>query len=121
MGTVNYATSPTYPENTIIEQTVQANTKVSRGTLVSVTVSRGMMTDEIAVPEVLGKTITEAKTILTQKGLKLGNVTYHFSDNLLPNTVVDQFPRPGEPVQRGQAVDLFVVKEGKFKDESETP
>jgi eukaryotic-like serine/threonine-protein kinase len=121
MGTVSYATSQTYPENTIIEQTVQANTKVSKGTLVNVTVSRGMMTDEIAVPEVLGKTIGEAKIILTQKGLKLGNITYHFSDNLLPNTVVDQFPRPGDPVQRGQAIDLFVVREGKFKDKSEVP
>ena len=119
MGSVNYATSQTYPENTIIEQTVQPNAKVSRGTLVSVTVSRGMMTDEIAVPEVLGKTIGEAKLILTQKGLKLGNITYHLSENLLPNTVVEQFPRPGDPVQRGQAIDLFVVREGKFKDESE--
>ena len=119
MGSVNYSTSQTYPENTIIEQTVQPNAKVSRGTLVSVTVSRGMMTDEIAVPEVLGKTIGEAKLILTQKGLKLGNITYHLSENLLPNTVVEQFPRPGDPVQRGQAIDLFVVREGKFKDESE--
>ena len=120
-GSTTYATSETYPENTIVDQSVHAGSKVSRGSPVNVTVSRGMMTDEIAVPEVLGKSINEATDVLKRKGLKVGNITYHVSENLLPNTVVEQYPRPGDLVQRGQAVDLFVVKEGKIKDEQEAP
>ncbi len=121
MGTTTYTTSDTYPENTIVDQSVHANIKVSRGTTVNVIVSRGMMTDEIAVPEVGGKSLREASDILKRKGLKVGNITYHVDENLLPNTVAEQFPRPGDMVQRGQAVDLFVVKEGKFLDGREAP
>jgi len=117
MGAVHYATSENYPENTVIEQTIPANAKVPRGTAVGILVSRGMMIDDVAVPEVIGKTVREAERLLAQKGLKLGNITYQISEDLLPNTVVDQFPRPGDSVQRGKAVDLFVVKIGKIKDE----
>jgi beta-lactam-binding protein with PASTA domain len=121
MGTTTYATSDTYPENTIVDQSVHPNVKVTRGTTVNVIVSRGMLTDEIAVPEVGGKSLREATDILKRKGLTVGNITYHVDENLLPNTVAEQYPRPGDMVQRGQAVDLFVVKEGKIRDEREAP
>jgi beta-lactam-binding protein with PASTA domain len=53
--------------------------------------------------------------------LKVGNITFQSSFDLLPNTVVDQFPRAGEMVNEDQAVDLFVVKAGKPAEEIQAP
>ena len=121
LGTVNYATSDAYPENTIVEQSAPAEGKIAKGSAVNITVSRGKMLEETTVPMLVGKTVTEAEKILVAAGLKVGNITYQLSFDLIPNTVVEQFPRAGDPVQQGQAVDLFVVKIGKPTEEIQTP
>ena len=118
-GDITYAASESYPENTIIDQTVPAGKKIPKGSRVAVTVSRGKARSETVVPQLLGKTISEAERILARTGLRLGNITYQVSYDLLPSTVVDQFPRSGESVSDSQAVDLFVVKAGKPGDARE--
>jgi serine/threonine-protein kinase len=110
-----------FPENTIIDQSIRADTKVPKGTKVSITVSQGKLTEATSVPQLAGKTLSEAEKILAGAGLRLGNVTYQQSFDLLPNTVVDQFPRVGEPIQLGQKVDLFVVQVGKPTEEIQIP
>jgi len=121
LGTVGYATSEQYPENTIVEQSIASGKRVTKGSSVNIVVSRGRMLQQIAVPDFLGKTLTEAERMIVQQGLKLGNITYQASFDLIPNTIVDQFPRPGDQVPEGQAIDLFVVKSGKPKEEIESP
>jgi len=88
---------------------------------VSIVVSRGMVVEETVIPSLVGKTSTEAGKVLAEAGLKIGNITYQPSFDLLPNTVVDQFPRSGEPAKRGDAVDLFVVQVGKPTEEIQVP
>jgi len=121
LGAAVYANSEMFPENTIIDQSVRADTKVPKGTKVSITVSQGKMTEATTVPQLAGKTLGEAEKILAGAGLRVGNVTYQQSFDLLPNTVVDQFPRVGEPIQLGQKVDLFVVQVGKPTEEIQIP
>jgi eukaryotic-like serine/threonine-protein kinase len=121
LGGVKYAPSEMYPENTILEQTVAAGDKVSKGTAVNVVVSQGRSMEAMSVPDLVGKSLTEAEKILLQQGLSKGNIAYQSSYDLLPNTIVDQFPRAGESVARGQAIDLFVVEAGRPKEEIEGP
>jgi beta-lactam-binding protein with PASTA domain len=121
LGGINYATSSNFPENTIMEQSVAPDTKVNRGTVVSVTVSSGRETRQIEVPQLVGKSTTEAEKLLLGAHLKVGNITFQPSFDLLPNTVVDQFPRSGEMVNEDQAVDLFIVKAGKPTEEIQPP
>lgn len=121
LGNVEYATSDTYPENTIISQTVPPGTKVSRGSAIGVTVSRGKVVLETLVPDLTGRTLAEAEKLLAARGLRTGNITSQPSFDLLPNTIVDQFPRAGESVSEGQAVDLFVVRAGRPRDEITPP
>lgn len=121
LGDVAYATSETYPQNTIIAQSVPPGNKVSRGTRVNVTASRGAVVMDLVVPDLTGRTLSESEKILSARGLKIGNITYQPSFDLLPNTVVDQFPRAGESVSGGQAVDVFVVGTGKPKEEIQVP
>ena len=64
---------------------------------------------------------TEAEKLLIGARLKVGNISFQPSFDLLPNTVVDQYPRAGEMVNGGQAVDLFIVKAGKPTEEIQAP
>lgn len=121
LGSVSYEYSETFPDNTIIAQAVAADTRIPKGSEVGLTVSRGKLLDSVAVPQVVGKTLGEAERALALAGLRMGNVTYQQSYDLLPNTVVDQFPRVGEAVRPGHRVDLFVVATGKPTEEIRPP
>lgn len=121
LGSVSYDTSDTYPENTIIYQSAMADARIAKGTTVNIVVSKGRVLTESQVPLVVGKTLSEAEVLLTAAGLKVGNITYQPSFELVPNTVVDQYPRHGETALPGQAVDLFVIKVGKPLEEFEVP
>lgn len=121
LGGINYATSSRFPENTIMEQSIAPDSRVSRGTVVNITVSSGREMKQIEVPQLVGKSTTEAEKLLMGAHLKVGNISFQTSFDLLPNTVVDQFPRAGDMVNQDQAVDLFVVKAGKPTEEIESP
>jgi serine/threonine-protein kinase len=121
LGSVGLDYSQSFPENTVMDQSVPAERRLAKGSVVGITVSRGKSLQEILVPLVVGKTLTEAEKLLASAGLKVGIVTYQPGFDLLPNTVVDQFPRAGEPGRPGQEVDLFVVKVGQPSVEFNPP
>jgi eukaryotic-like serine/threonine-protein kinase len=121
LGSVSYDTSDTFPENTIIEQSIPTETKVARGTSVSIVVSQGRVLRDRIVPDLLGKSLSEAERILSETGLTLGKINYQLSFDLVPNTVVEQYPRSGEALGTGEAVDLFVVKVGRPTEEIAVP
>ncbi len=121
LGSVGSDYSESFPENTVMDQSVPAERKLAKGSVVGITVSRGKSLQETSIPLVVGKTLAEAQKLLTSAGLKVGIVTYQPGFDLLPNTVVDQFPRAGEPGRPGQEVDLFVVKVGQPSVEFKSP
>jgi len=107
-GAIQYQVSIDLPEGTIISQDIPPGSKVKKSTYISVVVSAGESIDSIYVPALTGKTLTEALKILKEKGLRSGNITYQYNDELLPNTVIDQLPRENEVVTTQKEVDLFV-------------
>ena len=121
VGQISYASSDTYPQNTIIEQALQEDRRVPRGTLVGVTVSQGRASSETTVPNVEGKTLAEAQRLCEAAGLVLGTITRQVSADLLPNTVIEQVPAAGTSLARGQAVDLLVVQAGTPREEISRP
>ena len=112
LGAIQYQGSDQFPANTVIDQQIAAGTNVKRGKYISVVVSQGSMAEKVAVPDLKGKTLSEGQKLLTAAGLKLGNITYVSTVELLPNTIVDNFPASGVMVPVGQAVDLVVVQSG---------
>lgn len=115
LGAEEYVPSEEFPLNTIIDQSIAAGVKVPKGSAISVVISQGTETDRVAVPNLVGKILPEAKRLLTQRGLRVGNVSYQEHLELLPNTVLEQYPRAGELVGLGHAIDLFVVQAGGEK------
>ncbi len=69
----------------------------------------------------IGKSLTEATRIISDSTLTLGKVNYQISSTLLPNTVLDQYPAPGNKLNSGNTVDLFITKEGTIQARAEFP
>jgi beta-lactam-binding protein with PASTA domain len=113
LGTVQYDFSEEYPQGTVIDQDLPESTLVTQGRVVNVIVSQGKKGDQITVPDVTKMTFADTERILIQAGLRIGNITYKVSPDLLPNTVIDQYPKAGELVPSGQAVDLVVAQRGE--------
>ncbi len=111
MGSITYELSPVYPENTIMDQGIEPGEEVPRGSSINVVVSQGSAADKVMVPELVGKSLSEAQRLLNQRGLRIGNITHQPIPDLLPNTVVQQYPHPGDRIPRTQQVDLFVAEE----------
>lgn len=110
-----------YPKDMIYDQQFAEGTPIKKGESVNVTVSIGQaLTGSIEVPDLIGKSLTEAEAILADSSLKVGKINYQPSFSLLPNTILDQYPSKGNKVNPGDAVDLFVTKtagENEIKEE----
>jgi serine/threonine-protein kinase len=98
------------PEDMIFDQQYADGTLLKQGEIVGVTVSAGRGGGSIIVPDLIGKSLTEARKILADSSLTMGKINYQPSATLLPNTILDQYPSGGNTVNPGDAVDLFVTK-----------
>ncbi len=65
--------------------------------------------ERIAVPNLSGKTISEAKTLLSTNKLSCVVQDSVFSRKAKPGSVLDQFPRSGQEVKRGRIVKLTIA------------
>lgn len=98
------------PEEMIIDQQYADGTQLKKGESIMVTVSAGRGGGTIAVPDLIGLSLSQAETILEEKSLTIGKVNYQKSATLLPNTILDQYPSSGNKLNPGESVDLFVTK-----------
>jgi beta-lactam-binding protein with PASTA domain len=119
LGSIQYEVSTEFPVNTIMDQAIPESTRVSVGTQVNVVASQGPSKDQVPVPSLLRKTLTEGEKILTQSGFKVGNITYEPHPEILPNTIIDQYPRAGDMASAGQPIDLVVTRRGELRQRFE--
>ena len=103
------------PEDMIFDQQFEEGTLLKQGDVVGVTISAGIGGGTIIVPDLIGKSLTEAKKILADSSLIIGKINYQPSATLLPNTILDQYPSSGNSVNPGSAIDLFVTKPADIK------
>ena len=97
------------PKDHIISQEPQANRKVKPNREIMVRVSKGV--EYIHMPNVVGKSVREARLELTQAGFTLGEEDEVFEPELALNTVVKQEPASGDFIPKGTLVNLVVNKE----------
>lgn len=71
------------------------------------------------VPDLTGKTLEEAKTMIERYGFKLGNVEIKASSEP-KDTVIDQDPKGGAETTPGDYINI-VVSDGTGKEEVEVP
>src|SRR5439155_23731108 len=65
---------------------------------------------QVAVPRLVGRTVTEAEAALQQAGLVAGSSTEQPSDSVTDGAVISADPTEGTPVAPGTQVDLVVSR-----------
>ncbi len=70
----------------------------------------GVEPDSTWVPNVVGRSLEEAKKRLAASGLHLGDLDYEDNELVLPGTVLKQDPRGGVSVRKGEEVELVIAR-----------
>jgi serine/threonine-protein kinase len=110
VGKKNYEFSSYFPRGVVTSQSVPEGDTLQVGQSVDFTVSLGDVPEHFIVPDLVGKSLSEATYILLHAGLKVGTVTSEINNDLLPDTVIRQSVPAGTEVEMGQAIDLVVSK-----------
>jgi len=105
----DYVFDSNIEKNKIVKQSQASGSELKEGFTVDVVVSNGP--ELVKVPNLLQKDVSEAKLILENKALNIGDIKYEYSD-LPSGLVVKQSPTAGASSVKDMNVDL-VVSQGK--------
>ena len=109
IDTVYFEYNPEFPKGTIAWQYPKANDTMKKGFGIQVTVSKGLPPDYFyQVPNVIGLSLNQAKEYLAKARLKVGKISYHEDQDLVPYTVLDQSISEGTVLDRAMNIDLDV-------------
>lgn len=99
-----------FPEDFVISQIIQPGSKVKKNTSLDLILSDGPVVGELKVPNLKGKTLEEAKKIITDSKLKVGKITYQTNNDLPAGQIIDQYPKVEKSANENTSVDLFVAR-----------
>ena len=100
--------SDTVEEGMVISQSPESGVTVPKGTVVTVTVSKGREEQKIRVPNLIGQTEAEARFILVDNGLSIGSVSYVFNSEVEEGLVCYQSTSQGSYVDPDTIIDIKV-------------
>ena len=107
-GEINWVASDTFPQNVVVAGSPSFGLSVPVGMSVNLEVSLGRSPDQVATPDLAGKSLEEANSILKELGLGIGEVTYEIKSGLPVDIVLEQFPPEGAEVEKGTKINLIV-------------
>ncbi len=102
VGTVTTSYSDTVAPGNVISQDPPADSDVPLGTEINLTISLGP--EMVMVPNVVGKTQTDAKLEIVLALLNVGTITTTESDTIPLDQVISQIPAAGTTVQNGTEI-----------------
>jgi serine/threonine-protein kinase len=94
------------PKGTVIAQSPPANTSVSKGSSVTLTLSKGP--DTAAVPDLTGQTQDQATAALQGLGLQVQVRNKTVTDQTQDGKVVHQTPAAGRKLKKGRTVIVYI-------------
>jgi eukaryotic-like serine/threonine-protein kinase len=107
--------SDEYEAGEVVSTDPEAGEKVKEGYKITIILSRGN-TEEIKIPNCVGRKLDDAKEMLKAYELEVGDITYEDSE-LPEGYIVSQSPDSGETAASGDKVS-FVVSNGKGEGET---
>lgn len=112
-----YEFSDEYDADEIMSQDIVAEELVSKDTVITVNISKG--SENGSVPDVVGKSKSEAERIIEEWGFEVGEIT-EAEGVEEKGTVLKQDPYAGSNIKYGSVINL-VVSDGKGKEIIEVP
>ena len=118
-GTVKEEFSSTVEKGKVIDQDPDAGHKVAKGTQINIVVSKGAEpAADVTVPDLKGKSPSEAEAILSQLGLKSQAGDSVNSDDVEVGKIAAQTPAAGTTAKAG---DTITYQLSKGPDEADVP
>jgi beta-lactam-binding protein with PASTA domain len=111
LNSKSYVFSDIYHEGTVMAQSYPPGQPIKAGSKIDITISLGILKEEMKIPDLVGISLHEAKEKLKALRLNIGEITFEERDNILPETVLSQSPKPGEFFKPGDIINLTVSKE----------
>ena len=108
IDTVYTEYNPEYPNGTIAWQYPKAGDRRKKGMGIQITVSKGMPPNFFQVPNLIGLSINQAKDLIFKSRLKVGKISYHQDQDLVPYTVLDQSIKNGTVLDATAIINLVV-------------
>ncbi len=108
LGEIAWAFSDTLPEKVVVFSYPNEGVEIPMGTTVNLMVNRGRASNFTFMPKVVGMTLDDASTLIEDKVLKVGIVTYRTDENYLPETVLEQSEAEGTELDIRTEIDLVV-------------
>lgn len=102
-----YSHSTSYSQGTVMRQVPNPGTRVKQGSGVQVWISEGPPKTKVAVPNLVGESLSAAETDLASANLNVGNISYAPSSAPV-GTVLDEHPSAATKVTQGTSVNLVV-------------
>jgi serine/threonine-protein kinase len=94
------------PQGTVVAQRPEGNRRVKVGRVVNLIISSGQ--SKVTVPNLIGRTFSQADTVLSAAELQMGDVRTEYNPNLEEKTILAQEPLGGEEVEIGSRVELLI-------------
>ncbi len=117
---IEYEWNTSVAQYNVISQTPVANSTVKTGDTVKIVVSRGEQNVKVAVPNLLGKTESEANQALDAVGLKSSVAAGQYSTTVAEGKIISQNYLEGTMLDKGSTVTI-TISLGKENTEKAVP
>jgi serine/threonine-protein kinase len=116
LGSKNYVYSDRYHEGTVMGQSYPQGQEIKSGSKIDIIISLGQLSVEAVVPDLVGKSLHEARERLRAIKLKIADIEWEERDNILPETIISQSLPAGQNFSPEETIILVVSKEKSFGD-----
>lgn len=106
VGKLSEATSAEVKAGSVIAQALAEGSEARVATPVDLVMSKGVPT--LAVPSVVGRSLSKAKEELQKAGFTVGTLHSRADDDRSDGTILEQAPAANQQAPKGSAVDLVV-------------
>jgi serine/threonine protein kinase len=110
VGKVEESYDDKYEADEIISHTPNAGSNAPKGSKINLLVSKGEAPERVSMPNLIGKPLEEAKRIIEDSKLKLGEVRSKESTEYSSNYVIEQNITAGTLLEEGSTINLSVSK-----------
>jgi len=107
-GNVARLHHPTVPRGSVIAQDPPFGAHAPEGARVDLLVSLGQAPRSFVMPDLVGRSASEAEGILRSNSIRVGDRTVLIDRTVLPSTVLEHEPAAGARIDAGGEVDLVV-------------
>jgi len=98
------------PKGYILEQSPKPGETVAQESTVNLVVSEGKIIKTVILPNILGKTLSEARSALDPLDIHIGNTSYNYSNDYSADTIMSQSKRGGSEVDEGAYINVVISK-----------